>query len=118
MLQEELLRTIILDKKIDEHIEYVQMEDSPTVRKICNFEYAAIRSARVDELENNAPHYLPPDYDIRGMTLGQIADAEMKLKLCPYKIFRKISQVGNVIYYDLIEVNKVPIMYFMNEKLV
>jgi hypothetical protein len=117
MLPEELLRTIILDKKIDDNIEYVQIEGYPTVRKICNFEYAAIRSARVDELEKNAPHYLPPNYDIRGMTLGQIADAEMKLKLCPYKIFRKISQIDNVIYYDLVEVNSLPIMYFMNEKL-
>lgn len=117
MLPDNLLKTLIIDKKIDDHLEYVLVENSPTVRKIYNFEYAAIRSARVDELEKNAPHYLPADYDIRGMTLGQIADAEMKLKLCPYKIFRKIARVGNTVYYDLIDVNSVPIMYFMNEKL-
>lgn len=117
MLDSSLLKTIILDKEIDNDLQYVQIEGSPTVRKVGYYEYSSLRSARVDELEKNAPHYLPPDYDIRGLTLGQIADAEMRLKLCPYLLFRKISQKGNIIYYDLINVNEVPIMYFMNEKL-
>lgn len=117
MLDTSLLKTIILDKPVDNEYQYVLIEGSPTVRKIGYYEYSALRSARVDELENNAPHYLPPDYDIRGLSLGQIADAEMKLKLCPYLLYRKISQVGNTIYYDLINVNEVPIIYFMNEKI-
>lgn len=116
MLDQSLLKVISLDKP-DTEYNYVLCEGSPTVRKIGYYEYSALRSARVDELSNNAPHYLPADYDIRGMSAAQIADAEMKLKLCPYKLFRKISQKGNTIYYDLINVNEVPIIYFMNEKL-
>jgi len=117
MLDQSLLKTIILDKNLGEQYQYVRIEGSPTVRKIGYYEYSSLRSARVDELEKNAPHYLPANFDIRGLSLGQIADAEMRLKLCPYMLFRKISQIGNTIYYDLVNVNEVPIMYFMNEKL-
>lgn len=117
MLDESLLKTLVLDKNLGEQYEYVRVEGSPTIRRIGYYEFSALRSARVDELEKNAPHYLPAGYDITGLTLGQIADAEMRLKLCPYNLFRKISQVGNTIYYDLVNVNEVPIMYFMNEKL-
>lgn len=112
-----VIKEIKQDKKHDENIEYIFMENQPTVRKIYNYEYSAIRSARVSDLENNAPHYLPKDYDISNMSLGDIADEEMKLKLCPYKIFRVISRIDNKIYYDLVDVNTVPIIQFLNEKL-
>lgn len=117
MSENKVLKTVTFDKTHDEKIEYVLLENSPTIRKISNFEYSNLRSARINDLENNAPHYLPSDYNIKDMSYGEIADAEMKLKKCPYKIFREVSKIGNIVYYDLVDVNEVNIMYFLNEKL-
>jgi DNA-directed RNA polymerase subunit K/omega len=100
------METILSDDFKHSDRQRIKLKRSPTVKKITSSEFARIVSVRVSELENNEPTFLPANFDLRGLTLKQIAEAEIKNKLCPYIIIREIKTLDpSVIYYEEIKVN-------------